>query len=213
MKLLIPTIVVSLLLGTSAFPMQNQDDRDKDKPAPKEEPRKQGQPDRDRDRDRQQQDRDRQDRDRTQQQDRDRRDQDRDRAQQQDRDRKDQDRDRAQGQEHHNQSQRDDRNRVQTQDRGRQGGRQSAVRGRRIPDDRFHASFGREHSFHIQRGGGGRAGGDQRFQYGGYWFEYTDAWPDDWAYDDDFYIDYIDDDYYLYDRRHPGVHILVIVVE
>jgi len=50
-------------------------------------------------------------------------------------------------------------------------------------------------------------------QYGGYWFEYTDAWPDDWGYDDDFYIDYIDDDYYLYNRRHPGMRILVIVVE
>lgn len=81
-----------------------------------------------------------------------------------------------------------------------------------FPNDRFRSSFGREHSFHVQRGGGG-GGGDQRFQYGGYWFEYTDAWPDDWGYDDNFYIDYVDDDYYLYDRRHPGVRILVIVVE
>ena len=54
-------------------------------------------------------------------------------------------------------------------------GWQSAGRGRRIPDDRFRTSFGREHSFHAERGGGG----DQPFQYGGYWFEYTDAWPDE----------------------------------
>jgi hypothetical protein len=142
-----------------------------------------------------------------QQQDRDRRDQDGNRTQQQqDRDRQD----RARGEER-NQSQREDRNRVQTQEHGQQSGRHSGGRGRRIPDDRFRASFGREHNFHIQRGGGG--GGDQRFQYGGYWFEYTDAWPDDWSYDDDYYIDYTDDDYYLYDLRHPGVRISVIVVE
>jgi hypothetical protein len=58
-----------------------------------------------------------------------------------------------------------------------------------------------------------QGGEGQRFQYGGYWFEYTEAWPGDWGYDDDFYIDYIDDDYYLYDERHPGIRILVIVAE
>ncbi len=184
MKLLITTTALFLLLGTSAFAMQSQDDKDKPKPAPKEQPRKE-----------EPRKQDQPDRDRNRpQQDRDRQDRDRTRDQQR------------------NQPQRDDRNRIQAQERGEHSGRQSAGRGRRIPDDRFRSSFGREHSFHVQRGGGG-GGGDQRFQYGGYWFEYTDAWPDDWGYDDNFYIDYVDDDYYLYDRRHPGVRILVIVVE
>lgn len=134
---------------------------------------------------------------------------DRDRAQQQDRDRKDRDRTRDQ---ERNQPQRDERNRAQTQERGQHSGRPSAGRGRRIPEDRFRASFGREHTFHVQRSGGG--GGGQRFSYGGYWFEYTEAWPSDWSYEeDDFYIDYLDDEYYLYDVRHPGVRILIIVVE
>ena len=89
-------------------------------------------------------------------------------------------------------------------------------RGRRIPEDRFRTSFGREHTFHIQGGGGGgrQRGEDRRFQYGGYWFEYAEAWPSDWDYDDDdYYIDYTGDDYYLYDSRHPGMRILVIIVE
>ncbi len=184
MKLLITTTALFLLLGTSAFAMQSQDDKDKPKPAPKEQPRKE-----------EPRKQDQPDRDRNRpEQDRDRQDRDRTRDQQR------------------NQPQRDDRNRIQAQERGEHSGRQSAGRGRRIPDDRFRSSFGREHSFHVQRGGGG-GGGDQRFQYGGDWFEYTDAWPDDWGYDDNFYIDYVDDDYYLYDRRHPGVRILVIVVE
>jgi len=81
--------------------------------------------------------------------------------------------------------------------------------GGRIPDDRFKANFGREHSFHVSRGDYD----NHRFQYGGYYFEYVDAWPNDWSYDDDFYIESIGDDYYLYDMRHPEVRILVIVVE
>jgi len=222
MKLLISTTALSLLLGTSAFAMQSQDDKDKEKPAPKEEPKKQDQPnkqdnpdrEKDKDRDRRQPDNRQPDRGKPeepkQQQGKDRDQQDRDRAQQQqDRERQD----RARGEER-NQPQREDRNRVQTQERGQESGRQSGGRGRRIPDDRFRAGFGRQHTFHVQRGGGaGAGGGAQRFQYGGYWFEYTEAWPGDWGYDDDFYIDYVDDDYYLYDLRHPGVRVLVIVVE
>jgi len=41
----------------------------------------------------------------------------------------------------------------------------------------------------------------------------VEAWPSDWSYGDDFYIESIGDDYYLYDLRHPEVRILVIVVE
>jgi hypothetical protein len=75
----------------------------------------------------------------------------------------------------------------------------------RIPDDRFRASFGREHHFrvgHID---------NRRFQYGGYWFTYNEGWPGGWAYTDDFYIDYIDGQYYLIDLTHPGVQLLLVV--
>jgi hypothetical protein len=47
-----------------------------------------------------------------------------------------------------------------------------------------------------------------RFQYGGYWFElvdpYPEYWGDDWYYDDDVYVDYVDDGYYLFNRRYPS---------
>jgi len=54
--------------------------------------------------------------------------------------------------------------------------------------------------------------GQPQFQYGGYSFELIDAWPADWDYNDDFYIDYIDGDYYLIDLLHPGIRIAVFVV-
>ena len=75
----------------------------------------------------------------------------------------------------------------------------------RIPDDRFRASFGREHHFRV-----GHVD-NRRFQYGGYSFVYNEAWPREWSYDDDFYIDYIDGQYYLIDLTHPGVQLLLVV--
>jgi hypothetical protein len=54
--------------------------------------------------------------------------------------------------------------------------------------------------------------GRPQFQYGGYNFELVDAWPADWAYTDDCYIDYIDGDYYLIDLLHPGIRLAVFVV-
>lgn len=86
--------------------------------------------------------------------------------------------------------------------------------GARIPQERFRASFGREHHFHVDR--------DRIYNqrqpvilYGGYSFQLIDAWPVDWAYSDDCYIDYddVDDQYYLYDAYHPGMRIAVIVIE
>ena len=49
--------------------------------------------------------------------------------------------------------------------------------------------------------------------YGGYQFQLVDAWPADWSYDDDCYIDYVDDGYYLFDVMHPGMRIAVFVIE
>jgi DNA mismatch repair ATPase MutL len=86
-------------------------------------------------------------------------------------------------------------------DHGRKGGH--------IPDDRFHAQFGREHHFNARTV---IVQGRPQFQYGGYNFELVDVWPSDWAYTDDCYIDYIDGNYYLIDLVHPGIRLAVFVV-
>jgi hypothetical protein len=50
------------------------------------------------------------------------------------------------------------------------------------------------------------------FQYGGYSFIIVDAWPADWAYTDECYVDYIDGEYFLFDLLHPGVQVALTVV-
>jgi cytoskeletal protein RodZ len=88
---------------------------------------------------------------------------------------------------------------------------QQAQHGKRIPDEKFRASFGRQHTFHVQR---------ERVinvaqpvvVYGGYSFQLVDSWPAQWAFDDDCYIDYVDDGYYLFNPRYPGFRVAVIVV-
>jgi hypothetical protein len=57
--------------------------------------------------------------------------------------------------------------------------------------------------------------GYPRFQYGGYWFGILDPlpeyWSDDWYENDDVYIDYSGDGYYLYNRRYPRDRIAITV--
>jgi hypothetical protein len=82
--------------------------------------------------------------------------------------------------------------------------------GGRIPDDRFRANFGREHTFHV-----GRpvvVEGVPRFQYAGYWFVMVQPWPVGWAYTDVVYVDYIGGGYYLLSPVHPGVQISINVI-
>src|ERR1700756_574468 len=92
----------------------------------------------------------------------------------------------------------------QRTDEQRNNQRSSGGHGR-IPDDRFRASFGREHHFRVGHFD------NRRFQYGGYWFSFNEGWPVGWAYTDDFYIDFIDGQYYLIDLSHPGVQLLLVV--
>jgi len=79
--------------------------------------------------------------------------------------------------------------------------------GQRIPEDRFHAHFGRDHHFRI--GHPTFVAGRPRFQYSGYWFQLLSPWPAVWSYDDDCYIDYLDGEYWLFDPMHPGMRIEV----
>jgi hypothetical protein len=87
--------------------------------------------------------------------------------------------------------------------------------GYRIPDDRFRGHFGRDHEFRVYSRPVLVVGGYPRFQYGGYWFSLIDPWPeywsDDWYNNDDVYVDYSEDGYYLYNRRHPSGRIAVSV--
>ena len=88
-------------------------------------------------------------------------------------------------------------------------------RGYRIPEDRFHAHFGRGHWFRVHSAPVIVVGGYPRFQYGGFWFSVVDPWPEYWSrtwYEtDDVYVDYAGDGYYMYNRRHPGVAIALNV--
>jgi hypothetical protein len=97
--------------------------------------------------------------------------------------------------------------RTQTESKTVQHGR--AENGR-IPDADFHAHFGREHHFHV--GHPQVINSQSRFQYGGYSFTFVEAWPVGWGYDDDFFIDFIDGQYYLIDLRHPEARLALVVV-
>jgi hypothetical protein len=88
--------------------------------------------------------------------------------------------------------------------------RLSARGSGRIPDERFQSNFGRGHQF--QMGNPVMVGGYSRFQCGGYWFGYVQPWPVGWYYTDQFYIDYVDGGYYMYDPYYPGARFAITVV-
>jgi hypothetical protein len=80
----------------------------------------------------------------------------------------------------------------------------------RIPDDRFRANFGEEHTFVIDQPV--MVGGFSRFQYGGFWFGFVNPWPADWYYTDNVYVTYIDGGYYLCNPYYPGARVSISVV-
>ena len=87
--------------------------------------------------------------------------------------------------------------------------------GYRIPETRYRTYFGPEHAFRIFSHPLRMVGGLPRFQFGGFWFGVIDPWPeywsDDWFDNDDVYIDYSGDGYYLYNRRHLEDRIAITV--
>lgn len=87
--------------------------------------------------------------------------------------------------------------------------------GYRIPEDRFRGYFGRDHGFRIYGLPFLVVGGYPRFQYHGYWLSAVDPWPEYWGnnwYDnDDVYVTYVDNGYYLYNRRYPNVGIAISI--
>jgi len=82
--------------------------------------------------------------------------------------------------------------------------------GGRIPDDKYKAHFGREHTFHV--GHPTIVEGRPRFQYGGYSFIIAQAWPAGWSYNDDVYVVDVNGVYYLVDLAHPGAQLELQIV-
>ena len=102
------------------------------------------------------------------------------------------------------QKQQDQRNQQRHAQQQKQQARQGGARaGSRIPEDRFRANFGREHTFHVSqadyRG--------HRFHYGGYWFGFVDPWPSNWLYTQNVYVVDMNGVYYLCNPMYPGVNI------
>jgi hypothetical protein len=90
------------------------------------------------------------------------------------------------------------------------GSKAAGQGGGHIPDNQFHAHFGRAHTVVINQPV--IVEGQPRFQFGGYWFIIAAPWPGDWLYTDQCYIDYVDGEYVLFDLLHPGVSIELTVV-
>jgi hypothetical protein len=77
----------------------------------------------------------------------------------------------------------------------------------RIPDDRYKANFGREHTFRVTQGDFN----NHRFQYGGYWFGFAAPWPSSWLHTHDVFVVDVGGVYYLCNSMYPGVNVELIV--
>ena len=83
-----------------------------------------------------------------------------------------------------------------------------------IPDPKFKANFGRQHAFTVNRviTTTTIVPNQTRFFFAGYTFIFLDPWPAEWLLTDDCYIDYVGDEYFLFDAFHPGIRVALFVV-
>ena len=87
--------------------------------------------------------------------------------------------------------------------------------GYHIPERHFRSHFGPEYLFRIDSYPVMLVGGRLHFQNGGFGFSVMDPWPeywaDNWYENDDVFVDYSEDGYYLYNRRYPEDRIAITV--
>ena len=83
-----------------------------------------------------------------------------------------------------------------------------------IPEAQFKTSFGSQHTFTVKRiiTQTTVVPNQTQFVFSGYTFVFLDPWPTAWLFTDDCYIDYVDDEYFLFDVFHPGVRVALFVV-
>jgi len=117
-------------------------------------------------------------------------------------------RDRQQEQKEQRSDQRSDQRMERNEHQHPMAGKQ----GKHIPDDKFRANFGRQHTFKVQRTQVINVA-QPVIIYGGYNFQLVEAWPAEWGFDDDCYVDYVDGQYFLFNAFHPGVRIAVFVTD
>jgi len=198
----ISTAVLSLTLGV-AVPAYTQDkqEEEKAKPAQEEKKAEPAKPKKQDEKNAQQQDKNNKQEEKSAQQQDKNNQQEEKSAQQQDKNNQ---------QEQKNAQQQDRNNKQEEKNAQQQQHNQPAQRaggGSRIPDDRYKANFGREHTFRVNQGDYSSG----RFQYGGYWFGFGGAWPSNWLYTQDVYVIEIDGMYYLCNPMYPGVNLAISV--
>lgn len=206
------TAILSLLLGIAApaYPQHEQQDQKQDHPQQQESKREQAKPEQQHAQQQQRQDQNKQQQHAQQQQRQDQNNREQQAQQRRnDHPQRTQEQQRVQHsawQEHRSQRWDSDHRNWQ------QGG---AYNGYRIPDDRYRGYFGRNHGFRIYGLPFMAVGGYPRFQYQGCWISLVDPWPEYWEnnwYDnDDVCVTYVDNGYYLYNRRYPNVGIAISI--
>jgi hypothetical protein len=84
-----------------------------------------------------------------------------------------------------------------------------------IPDPKFKANFGKQHTFTVNRviTTTTVVPNQTQFVIAGYTFIFLDPWPPGWLFTDDCYVDFVDDEYFLFDVLHPGVRVALFVAE
>src|ERR1017187_4730306 len=190
----VSTAVLSLAIAAPAYAQQEQHDQQeeqKDKPAQEKE--KKAQPEKPA----------KQDEKKAQQQDKTAKPEERNAQQQPDKTAKP-DEKKAQQQEKNNKPEERNAQQQQAEPREQHAGGNG---GGRIPDDRYKANFGQQHTFRVSQGDYN----NHRFQYGGYSFAFVGAWPSDWLYTQNVYVIEIDGVYYLCNPMYPGVNIALDV--
>jgi hypothetical protein len=95
-----------------------------------------------------------------------------------------------------------------------QGRAHPAGKSAHIPDPKFKASFGRQHTFKVNQiiNQTTIVPGQTQFVASGFTFIILDPWPAEWLFTDDCFIDFVDGDYFLFDPFHPGIRVALFVV-